>query len=436
MARALLVPMGEVLLQVGSLPGDSDEIRLQKRLLLLSNYLLAPLGLAWGLTYLAFGEPLAAAIPLIYVALIAVSLTTFGLTRRFRFYRISQMLFMLVLPFALMIALGGFVNSSAVILWSLVSPLAVFFLTGRHRAVPWFVAYLVLLVISAWLAPYLRQVNNLPEWLITLFFTFNISAVSLVVFVMLYSFVREKDAALDLLRREREKSDRLLLNVLPAEIALLLKDEVRTIAEEFAAVTVLFADVVGFTPLSAQLSAGEMVALLHEIFSYFDALVARDGLEKVRTIGDNYMVVAGAPRRRDDHAEAIARLALDMMAYVSGRDFPLQFRIGINSGPAIAGVIGVAKFHYDLWGDAVNTASRMESHGVPGQIQITRATYELVKDRFNCRPRGLIEVKGKGEMETWFLEGVRELAAAATNRPAARHLAAVAAAPLESGAGR
>jgi guanylate cyclase len=158
------------------------------------------------------------------------------------------------------------------------------------------------------------------------------------------------------------------------------------------------------------MSPAEVVNLLNEIFSHFDALVERHDLEKIKTIGDCYMAAAGVPRRRADHAQAIVRLALDMRAYVEGQTFAgrrILFRIGINSGPVLAGVIGRKKFIYDLWGDAVNTASRMESHGVGGVIQITRATYELVKNDFVCEPRGTVNVKGKGEMEVWVVTGVR-----------------------------
>ena len=204
------------------------------------------------------------------------------------------------------------------------------------------------------------------------------------------------------------KSNRLLLNVLPKEIVPILKEHNTTVADHFESVSVLFADVVGFTSLSVRLPPREMVDLLNEVFSFFDTLADKYGLEKIRTIGDNYMIASGVPVPRADHAHALAGMALEMMSHVDphrpGHDVKLQFRLGMNSGPAIAGVIGRQKFHYALWGDAVNTASRMESHGVPGKIQIARPIYDLIKDDFVCVPRGLIEVKGKGQMETWFLE--------------------------------
>lgn len=208
-----------------------------------------------------------------------------------------------------------------------------------------------------------------------------------------------------LIERERQRSEALLLNILPREVSEILKTRAGTIAQRYEQASILFADIVGFTSLSARMGADEMVEFLNRCFSHFDSLVEKYDLEKIRTIGDNYMVVAGVPRPCADHARSLAFMALDMRAYAASLDGPvkLQLRIGINSGPVVAGVIGRKKFQYDVWGDAVNTASRMESHGVPGQIQIARATYELIKDEFICEPRGLIPLKNMGAMETWLL---------------------------------
>jgi adenylate cyclase len=215
------------------------------------------------------------------------------------------------------------------------------------------------------------------------------------------------------LDEERSKSERLLLNILPEAIAQRLKTETGIIADRFDAVSVLFSDIVGFTPLSETLSAREMVEWLNEVYSVFDTLVQDHDVEKIRTIGDGYMVAAGVPFPRDDHAAALTRVALDMKAHsatlppLSGHR--VNFRIGINSGPVVGGVIGTHKFQYDIWGDTVNTAARMESQGVPGRIHISTATYELINQEFICEPRGTIEVKGKGEMETWFVERPSEV---------------------------
>jgi PAS domain S-box-containing protein len=208
---------------------------------------------------------------------------------------------------------------------------------------------------------------------------------------------------------EQKKSEQLLLNILPKAIADQLKQEQRPIAEQFNEVTILFADIVGFTPLSARMPPIELVNLLNEIFSTFDQLAEKHDLEKIKTIGDAYMVVGGLPVAKDDHAESVAAMALDMQSSINRfqakKNEQFQIRIGINTGQVVAGVIGIKKFIYDLWGDTVNVASRMESSGVPGNIQVTATTYERLRDKYLFEERGAIEVKGKGRMVTYWLTG-------------------------------
>src|SRR5215207_2525181 len=217
------------------------------------------------------------------------------------------------------------------------------------------------------------------------------------------------------IQAEREQSDKLLYNVLPERIAEKLKLSSDTIAEEFSSASVLFADIVNFTPISARFGPLEVVDMLNELFSHFDGLVDKYGAEKIQIAGDGYMVAAGVPVARKNHALVLAYLALDMLEYVKIQEFlggrhSIEIRIGLNSGPLIAGVIGRTKFVKALWGDMVNTASRMESHGASGKIQITRETYELVKDNFECEYIGEIAVKGKGKMEAWYLIKAKEKA--------------------------
>jgi len=211
------------------------------------------------------------------------------------------------------------------------------------------------------------------------------------------------------LRKERNKTENLLLNLLPEPIAERLKEEPGVIADKFERATILFADLVNFTQISTTMPATKLVYLLNEIFSTFDELTEKHGLEKIKTIGDAYMVAGGIPIERPDHAEASAEMALDMLVAIEELNVKLEatfdLRIGINSGPVVAGVIGTKKFIYDLWGNAVNTASRMESHGVPGRIQVSFYTYELLRDKYEFEERGLIDIKGQGEMRTYFLTG-------------------------------
>jgi class 3 adenylate cyclase len=218
---------------------------------------------------------------------------------------------------------------------------------------------------------------------------------------------RKLEVAYQTLEAERQRSERLLLNILPEPIVERLKQEPQTIADQFSEVTVLFADVVGFTQLSSQISATELVVLLNQLFSMFDQLTERHGAEKIKTIGDAYMVGAGLPTPRSDHAQAIANLALDMQETVARfsaeQARSLSIRIGINTGPVVAGVIGTKRFIYDLWGDTVNVASRMESQGLAGVIQVSEATYECLKEQYLFKKRGIIQVKGKGEMTAYLL---------------------------------
>jgi len=208
---------------------------------------------------------------------------------------------------------------------------------------------------------------------------------------------------------EREKSERLLLNVLPTSIASRLKQTEAVIADGFPDVTVMFADIVDFTRRSERIAPEQVVESLNDLFSVFDQLARERGLEKIKTIGDAYMVVGGLPDPRPDHVEAVAEMALAMRAEVAGHvdpgGQPLAVRIGIDTGPVVAGVIGTSRFSYDLWGDTVNTASRMESHGVPGCIQVTARTYQRLRDHYRFERRGPIPVKGKGDIVTYLLEG-------------------------------
>ena len=217
------------------------------------------------------------------------------------------------------------------------------------------------------------------------------------------------------LRKERNKTENLLLNLLPEPIAERLKEEPGVIADKFEKATILFADLVNFTHISTTMSATKLVYLLNEIFSTFDELTEKHGLEKIKTIGDAYMVAGGIPIVRPDHAEASAEMALDMLVAIDELNVKLEatfdLRIGINSGPVVAGVIGTKKFIYDLWGNAVNTASRMESHGIPGRIQVSIYTYELLRDKYEFEERGLIDIKGQGEMRTYFLTGPKTASA-------------------------
>jgi guanylate cyclase len=297
------------------------------------------------------------------------------------------------------IDLGGYANSGAYLMWSIVQVLSAALVFRRNATIAIAGFYTTIAIVFGFLEQTLQASRpapdpTLPAILFPLILTGNLWLLG-AIFVSL----------LGRLSRERERAEGLLLNVLPEVVAAELKETGTTTARHYESVSVLFADIVGFTPLSAQMEPEEMVNQLNNVFTYFDSLADKYGVEKIRTIGDNYMVASGVPLPRDDHAQALCAMAVDMLEY--SKTGPLSFRLGINSGPAVAGVIGTRKFQYDIWGDAVNTASRMESHGEPGRIQISEATYELIQDQFATTPRGPIEVKGKGTLTTWWLASSR-----------------------------
>jgi class 3 adenylate cyclase len=391
--------------EIGTTPSDSEELRLRKAVLTLSSTLIATMSFVWVVTYAALGLWVSAVIPLAYQVASAVSIYTFARTRRYRLFRRSQLWMSLVLPFALQASLGGFGNSSAVSLWALTAPLGAFLFVGARQAVPWFIGFASLVVVSGALDSTLAaHAPDIPNAIVVSFFVLNLLGVAGVAFALLQYFVRERERAL-------AESERLLLNVLPEPVAARLKADEGVIADACPSVTVLFADIVDFTPMSARMSPESLVALLDRVFAAWDELAARYGVEKIKTIGDAYMVAGGIPVARPDHAEAIAEMALAMQPAVvdcaAATGLPLAVRIGIDSGPVVAGVIGRAKFIYDLWGDTVNTASRMESHAASGTIQVSARAYDELRTKYEFESRGVIDVKGKGPMATYVLVGRR-----------------------------
>jgi adenylate cyclase len=399
------------LARIGADPQDDDDTRAGKALLVLISVLILPISLLWAALYLAFGSPVGW-VPLVYFAVLLAALVVFSRTRDFgQFLRVGQVAILLA-PTLSMIPLGGFLDSGGVGLWGILAPLGALVFSDVRAAGRWFVAWVVVFLGSGIAGEVLGGVSPaVPEWFTSTMLALNITVGGAIVFTLLAMFADQRRNALAALRVEQARAESLLLNILPQSIADRLKAEPQTIADQFSSASILFADVADFTPLSERLPPDEVVGVLDHLFSHFDALADRYGLEKIKTIGDCYMVASGVPSPRTDHARALALMALDMQAAMRSVDevghLGLELRVGINSGPVVAGVIGRKRFLYDLWGDAVNTASRMESHGTTGRIQITRATKELLEDEFVCEPRGTIPIKGKGEMEAWYLVGRR-----------------------------
>jgi adenylate cyclase len=405
------------LIRIGALPDDSDEDQLRKSTLVGGSLFIMLIAPVWIGTYAAHAEWLAAAIPLSYEVLTVVSLIYFARTKRFRTFYLNAFTLMLILPMLLQWSLGGFVASSGVVLWSFVTPVAALLIVGPRRSIPWFTAFIGVVVISTLIDPLLaRSPADLPASFRYAFFAVNFIAVTTTSFVIMRYFVQGREAArraLDMkhleLVAEQERSERLLLNILPEPIANRLKSGESPIADRVPDVTVLFADIVEFTSVASRMSPADLVSMLNYLFSSMDRAVNELGLEKIKTIGDSYMLVGGLTRHRRDHLEAVAELALAMsgLAANCSRQFgeSLTLRIGIDVGPVVAGVIGQQRFGYDLWGDTVNTASRMASYGVPGHIQVTDHVVQRLSPQYEFETRGPIQIKGKGAMQVYLLKG-------------------------------
>jgi guanylate cyclase len=373
--------LGDRALSIGADPRDTADERFRKRLLVGVALIILPVAFVWGCLYWGVGEHGVALTPWGYVTGSAISLAVFARTRSFAFLRTAQLLLILVAPALGTIMLGGHEEASSVMLWSLLAPLGAVAFDRPRRAWPWFAAFVAAVLLALALSEVVRPNGaDLPIGFVRTFDVLNIVVVSLVAMMLLVTFARGRDTA-------QGRVEALLLNVLPADIAQRLQSDPNSIADHFDEASILFADVVDFTPLSSRLDAREVVELLDRLFTRFDELVDRHDVEKIKTIGDCYMVAKNCLREGAEH--------------------DLRLRIGISSGPVVAGVIGRRRFLYDLWGDTVNMASRMESHGTPDAIQITRSTWELLRDDFVAEPLGLVDVKGKGAVETWRLVGPR-----------------------------
>lgn len=392
--------------RIGSLPEDSEEQKVRKSILILISFLMTAGGLVWAAISYRLGLAAVSLIPLIYSAIIALNIGILILTKRYVLFRFTLLFLSLILPFAFQWLLGGYRNSGALILWSLIAPFGSMMFSGLRPSMIWGIFFLLLIALSGLADHYAPgPTRKLPMSVVTVFYIFNIGSISLVVYLVAAYFLSK-------LRSEHDRAERLLLNILPASVAERLKRGQSSIADRYDQVSVMFIDIENFTPVAGKVSPARILNLLNDIFSRFDELTVKFGLEKIKTIGDSYLAVAGLPEGRPDHAEACVRAALEMQRVISririvkpeGQSFaPFRVRVGIHCGPVVAGVIGRNKFAYDIWGDTVNTASRMESHGVPGRIQVSQSVYNRVKDLFNFEERGHMDIKGKGRMKTYLL---------------------------------
>lgn len=360
------------------------------------------------LSDLGDGYAIIAAVPYFYLVISYVSLFIFYRFKRFEYFTFTQLVMLLVMPFFMQWAIGGFEASSGVAIWAILSPVGALMILGTRQSTPWFLLFVGLAFLS-WKMNHFFAGNAMPipAGVKDTFFLMNITGTASILYGVLRFFQAQKERMLLSLEVEQARSEKLLLNILPAPIAERLKENDMRIADHYESVTVMFADLVGFTQLSKDMPPTQLVDLLSQIFLRFDQLAEKYKVEKIKTIGDAYMVVSGAPLVCTDHAERIMAMAIEMQMTLKELSekmrLNLSMRIGINTGSVVAGVIGSSKFSYDLWGDTVNMASRMEETGVAGCIQVTQETRSLLQDIYPFIARSAVEVKGKGPIDTFML---------------------------------
>jgi adenylate cyclase len=383
---------------------DTDDTRAEKNAIFLAAISCCAAGVVWSaMYYVVFGAVLTAALPLVFVVLVGGALIWSQVSGNYRYAITAQIACIIGVTTALQWSIGGLYDSGFVMAWASMGPLiALMFFTLRQSLV-WLGVFLISVALTAVFDDYFSQ-NGLivPDTARQIFFVMNLCVPSIIVFAFASYFIRSA-------RHERQKADALLLNILPAKVAQRLKSQRGVIADEYEDVCVLFADIVEYTAYSHMMRPVDLVSELNDIFEMFDELAQKYGLEKIKTIGDAYLVVGGLPEPLQNHDTAIANMALDMQNEISkvsrSDDKSFSLRIGIHCGSVVAGVIGSSKFAYDLWGDTVNVASRLEASGEPGKIHVSDQFQQRLQNNFAFQKRNMITVRGKGDMQTYFLTG-------------------------------
>ena len=406
----------------GAEPGDSEEQRLNKSLLMFATGLVTLAAMLWVAIYGLLGQSISTTPPMVFQLLLVGNLLVYIRFGHFDFFRVTQLALFLFGPFAMQWGFGSFVDSSGIVLWGLLAPIGAILCFGVRQSIAWFFAWVFMTAMSGFFDYYLAPPKGahaalaVPLATAVVFFALNFIAVATIIYLLLRYSIQEKQKMQDrlteahgLLKAEQERSERLLLNILPGPVAERLKRSEQPIADGFAEATVMFADIVNFTEAASHLTPGQVFSMLNEVFSAFDELAERFGLEKIKTIGDAYMVAGGLNSASSRYTEAIADMALAMHERLRQGFAPqgmrLAIRVGIGTGPVVAGVVGKKKFIYDVWGDTVNIASRITAESTPGMVQCDTNTFERLRDRFDFEEPRMLRLKGKGEMAVYGLLG-------------------------------
>ena len=397
---------------------DAEEDKLRRSLLIFACALMNFSVMAWLAIYWFMGLHFSTNFPLAYQLVSISSLVYFLKTGNFVVFRFIQLSLFLFAPFIMQWSIGSSATSSGLMLWALLAPVGAVVVAGWRESIPWFIAYIVLTAVSGFFDYFLGagELSGIPMQTVGVFFALNFATLSSIIYFLVRYFVlgterikTQLSQQHKLLTDEQSKSERLLLNVLPAHIARRLKDKQGLIADGHRDVTVMFADVANFTQLASQISPEQIVELLNTVFSGFDGLSEKHGLEKIKTVGDAYMVVGGLTREPKEYAHHVAAMALEMREFVANNpelsSHNLAIHIAIATGPAVAGVVGVKRFVYDLWGDTVNVASRLTDAAPPGKILMDKTTYDRLRQDYQFEPPTAINVKGKGSVAAYSLSG-------------------------------
>jgi len=368
-------------------------------------------GIMYNLVYVYLGYPAAITVSVVSIVATILNILVFYFSKNYKLFKITQLIILVFFGFLDHVILGGFVDGSGVGLCAILAAMGALIFTDVRTARFFFLLFIVGVIgVGIWEFTIIDQPFRMPRKLSLTFFILNFIFIGAIVYFIVESAFIKSNAFQEQLEKEKAKTESLLLNILPSEIAIELKNSGWTKARGYASATVVFSDIIGFSSTARYLTPGKLVEELGLYFGAFDDIMEKYGLEKIKTIGDAYMFVGGIPTESNTHAHDAVRAALEMQKEVeriksSGQiSFPFTLRVGIHSGPIVAGVVGRKKFVYDVWGETVNMAARMEQKGEAGRVNISESTYYLVQNEFACTPRGKISAKNVGDIEMYFVE--------------------------------